>query len=254
MLDLLKKKVPAQFELGAFPSGIVTFLNPVSYLKARTMPQLFEGFDHVLIDGWLLVSMLGSVGIRTKRYSFDMTSLAPEVFKYAVANNKSVYCIGTTPEAIPAFISTIKKEYAGLNLLGSRHGYFAGKEERRAVLQEIANLNPDIVIVGKGNPLQEQFLVDLKALGWNGCGFTCGGFMHQTTQKLHYYPAWVNKMHLRMPYRMLKEEHFRKRLPDYLRFLYIFNKDANQLKGLSAAPFNVKLADFLRIPYLRNIL
>lgn len=226
MLDLLINKVPHQFEPHRLSSGLVTFLNPVSYLKARANPELFKHFDYILIDGWFLVRRLQRVGIFTQRYSFDMTSLAPVVLRDAEANNKTVYCIGTTPAAIPGFIATIKKEFPALNLVGWRHGYFNSGQERTQVLHEIASLNPDVVVVGKGTPLQEQFLVDLRlTTKWSGMGYTCGGFMHQTSDRLHYYPSLINRLHLRMPYRLLREKHFRARLPNYFRFLRVFRSD-----------------------------
>lgn len=41
---------------------------------------------------------------------------------------------------------------------------------------QINELNPDLVVVGMGAPLQEKFLVDLVGLGWRGRGYTCGVF------------------------------------------------------------------------------
>ena len=60
--------------------------------------------------------------------------------------------------------------------------------------------------------MQEKFLLKVKNAGYPGVGFTCGGFIHQTSKnEIDYYPAWVDKTNLRFVYRMWKEPHTRKR-------------------------------------------
>lgn len=222
---LLKK--PKQFNYGLLnqPGHLFTFLNPVSYLKARKHLKKYEQFDCLLADGWLFVAALKAVGINTQRHSFDMTSLAPVVFEKAIKENKTIYFLGAKPDEIAKFIAVIKKHFPDLNILGYRNGYFKNLEERSNTIQYLHKLSPDIVVSGFGVPLQEEFLIDLHKAGWKGCGYTCGGFIHQTSKNLHYYPEWINKYHLRMPYRFLKEPHFRKRIPDYFKFIFIFLYD-----------------------------
>ena len=60
----------------------------------------------------------------------------------------------------------------------------------------------------------------VKKMGYQGIGFTCGGFVHQTAMnRMHYYPDWVDKMNLRFVYRMYKEKHTRTR---YLQAAFLF--------------------------------
>ena len=60
--------------------------------------------------------------------------------------------------------------------------------------------------------MQEKFLLKVKNAGYLGIGFTCGGFIHQTSRnEIDYYPTWVDKTNLRFVYRMWKEPHTRKR-------------------------------------------
>lgn len=209
---------------------LTTFINPVSYLLARKTPETYSRFQYILADGWLFVAALRCIGIKAKRYSFDMTSLAPVAFEKAVEEEKSIFFIGSKPEEIKQFIRIIKSNFPKLKIADFRSGYFVSKEERDNAIHQIVTLNPDIVVAGLGVPLQEKFLVDLVEAGWNGCGYTCGGFIHQTSGGLYYYPEWVNKFHLRMPYRFIKEPHFRKRIPDYFKFIFLFTLDYLQFQ------------------------
>ena len=73
-------------------------------------------------------------------------------------------------------------------------------------------MNPDFLIVGMGVLMQERFLLKVRDSGYQGIGFTCGGFIHQTAKdEIDYYPGWVDRMNLRFLYRMYKEKHTRKR-------------------------------------------
>src|SRR5699024_11035171 len=99
-----------------------------------------------------------------------------------------------------------KREFPELKVCGTRHGFFTNVQERNDVIAELAEKNPSIMVVGMGTPAQEKFLVDLKAAGWMGKGYTCGGFLHQTARGgTQYYPEWMNRMNLRWLYRMIDE-------------------------------------------------
>lgn len=182
---------------------ITTFLNPFSYVLARKNNSQLKAFN-IKIDGGILVLILNLFGFNCKRKSFDMTSLAPEVFNYAINNNKSIYFIGTKPKVIDLAIKNIQGQFPELNICGYSDGYI-DQEQRIGVFNSINSLKADFVICGMGTPLQEQFLIDLQQSGWDGKGYTCGGFLHQTANGIQYYPSWVNTLGLRAFYRMYDE-------------------------------------------------
>lgn len=211
--------------------SLVTFLNPYSYIFYRKNLDLFSGFNRVFIDGAGLVQMLKIIGIKQERLSFDMTSLAPIVFKDAIKNDKRVFFVGARPEEIKQFINVIKKEFPGLTIAGFRDGYFKDKQERSGVISEINKLNPDIIVAGMGTPYQEQFLIDLRNVGWKGSGYTCGGFFHQTAKGIGYYPEFYNKYNLRWLYRMIDEPKLISRyMIDYPKSILLFFIDAIRYK------------------------
>lgn len=193
--------------------GIYTFLNPVSYLDALRHKELFTSFDGIFADGGLLVKAIKIVyGAIVKRWSFDMTSLAPIVFSYAVRAGKSVAIVATKQEMVEKAVANLEKSFKGLNICYYRNGYFIDEKEMDEEATKIVSLRPDILIVGMGIIKQELFLLKVRDAGYQGLGFTCGGFIHQTSQdKAEYYPDWVDKHGLRFVYRMYKEPHTRKR-------------------------------------------
>lgn len=69
---------------------VYTYLNPVSYLTALDNKELFGKMDGIFSDGGLLVKAIKLVyGKLVPRRSFDMTSMAPELFSYAEEHGKT---------------------------------------------------------------------------------------------------------------------------------------------------------------------
>lgn len=201
--------------------GIYTFLNPVSYLDALKHKELFTSFDGIFADGGVLAKAIKlGYGETVKRRSFDMTSLAPIVFSYAAKTGKSVAIVATRQEMVEKAVANLEKSFKGLNISYYRNGYFKSEQEMDEEAKKIVTLHPDFLIVGMGIIKQEQFLLKVREAGYQGLGFTCGGFIHQTAQdKAEYYPDWVDKYGLRFVYRMYKEPHTRKR---YAKAAFVF--------------------------------
>ena len=183
-----------------------SFVNPYSYLLLRKNKSLISDIDYFFCDGALMVVLLNLFGLNVHRYSFDMTSLAPLVFEDSVEFNKSVYFIGSEPGIVEKSTKIFHEAYPKLNICGSRHGFFNSDSDKEQFIRQLFLINPDVVIVGMGTPFQEKFLIDLRKSGWNGVGFTCGGFLHQTAKKgIRYYPKIMNQLNLRWLYRMYDE-------------------------------------------------
>ncbi|MDO4931277.1 MAG: WecB/TagA/CpsF family glycosyltransferase [Prevotellaceae bacterium] len=192
---------------------VYTFLNPVSYLTALDNKGLFSQMDGVFADGSLLVRAIRLVyGKSVTRRSFDMTSMAPELFAYAAEHGRTVYIVASRQEQVEKAMGIFLERYPIVKFAGYRNGYFASDKEMDEEAMRIAELGPDFLIVGMGALMQERFLLKVKAAGYQGIGFTCGGFIHQTSvNEINYYPEWVDKTNLRFLYRMWKEPHTRKR-------------------------------------------
>ena len=192
---------------------IYTFLNPVSYLEALKHKELFWYYDGIFADGSLLVAAIKLLyGATVTRRSFDMTSVAPVLLDYAQKNHKTIYIVASKQEQVEKAVSIFQNRYPGLEIAGIRNGYFKSEEEQDKEAKHIVGVAPDFVIVGMGAIKQEKFLLKVKNAGFKGIGFTCGGFIHQTSKdQIDYYPAWVDRTNIRFLYRMWKEPHTRKR-------------------------------------------
>lgn len=207
-----------------------TYLNPVSYLTALKEKALFDQLDGIFADGSLLVGAIRLVyGIKVTRRSFDMTSMAPELFQLANERGMSVCVVATRQDKMEKTLKIFARQYPNIIWKGCRNGYFATRTEMEQEAIKITVADPDFLIVGMGIKMQERFLLMCKKAGYKGIGFTCGGFIHQTAEqggKVDYYPTWIDRMNLRFLYRIYKEPHTRKRYAiAVLAFPYRFLKE-----------------------------
>ncbi|MBD9632586.1 WecB/TagA/CpsF family glycosyltransferase [Pseudomonas sp. PDM19] len=186
--------------------SLITFINPFSYYTIRRHHSgdlILKNFD-INYDGISLVAIDNLLFFNnTKRSSFDDTSLAPIVLKAVSEKNLKLGIIGSSRETILKAKRIIEAKY-GINIKHTRDGYFK-ENELSQILEEFKEC--EIVITSMGTPLQEDFLLSLKQSGWNGTGFTCGGYFDQlaSSNGLNYYPPLIDKLHMRWLYRIYKE-------------------------------------------------
>lgn len=212
-LDNTYSKYPDEL----FSSGnkAYTCLNSYSYNLLRKDPEVFKSVDGITLDGLTMCLALKALWRRNyKRLSFDMTGLAADLFEKLNSENSehSVYFIGAKQEQIESTIHQISKSYPNMKIAGFRNGYFNEEIDSVKAIMDIVNSGASFCIVGMGTPVQEKFVVNLRDAGFEGICFTCGGFLHQTSGSINYYPDWVNRYNLRAFYRLFHEKGLWKRL------------------------------------------
>lgn len=196
-----------------------TCVNPFSYHLVRRYPELYESMDGLFVDGMIMCWLIRLLwGKRVPRLSFDMSGMAVELFSYLnkEETDRSIYFLGTKQDILEATINQFRINYPLMNIIGYRNGYFIDNDDRKKAIAAIIQSNCDFVIIGMGSPLQEQFAIDLKNAGFKGIAFTCGGFLHQTADRIQYYPNWINRYNLRAFYRLFHEKGMWKRLYNVL--------------------------------------
>ena len=138
-----------------FPSDkgkIVTFLNPYYLEKFKLDTTLYAKFDYICSDGILPIFLNKFFGCsKSTRISFDMTSLAKNVFEQDSRNiSLNIYFIGSTQENIESFVTLVKQIYPKINVCGFHHGYIKDFSD---ISKVIIDANPNIVIIGMGGAL-----------------------------------------------------------------------------------------------------
>lgn len=188
---------------------VYTCVNPYYYHIMKRHSDLYAAMDGLFVDGMTMCWWIRLFwGVKIPRLSFDMSSMAADLFARLNASDcrETIYFIGSRQEEIEKSIEKIHTAYPGVAIAGWRNGYFRDEEERSAAIRQIVEAGSDFAVVGMGSPLQERFALDLRRAGYRGIVFTCGGFLHQTSARIRYYPDWINRFNLRAFYRLTHEK------------------------------------------------
>jgi N-acetylglucosaminyldiphosphoundecaprenol N-acetyl-beta-D-mannosaminyltransferase len=92
-------------------------------------------------------------------YRASYTHLMPKLLEHCNQQGFSVFLLGSTPENLEVAIANLQKKYPNIRVAG-HHGYFDKEDpyQNDAVIQQINRAKPNILVVGMGMPIQENWI------------------------------------------------------------------------------------------------
>ncbi len=179
----------------------VTWLNHHSALKLLPAAMSsIDPIDYIGIDGLFLNTLLGGRG--PGRTSADL--VIPQLLP--LLPGARIALVGARRPSLDRAAQVITDSLladAGSAIVDTRDGYgeLPAAEE---VTPWLASCRADVVIVGLGAVLQEQWAVEVMARLQTGLVITCGGFLDQV-HRHDYYPAWAYPLRLNWAVRVARE-------------------------------------------------
>ena len=128
--------------------------------------------------------------------------IANELLKFGNEQKKSIYLFGSKQEVIDSMKIVIKEQYPNLKLVGTSNGYVKDKDK---VFDEIVKLEPDIVLVALGIPLQEMLIYKHLNRFKKGIFVGVGGSFDVMSGMKKRAPKIFIKLNLEWLYRIMKE-------------------------------------------------
>lgn len=148
--------------------------------------------------------------------------IANELLKFGNEQKKSIYLFGSKQEVIDSMKIVIKEQYPNLKLVGTSNGYVTDKDK---VFDEIVKLEPDIVLVALGIPLQEMLIYKHLNKFKKGIFVGVGGSFDVMSGMKKRAPKIFIKLNLEWLYRIMKEPKRLKRFYDSnVKFLFRIKK------------------------------
>ncbi|CAM3836172.1 MULTISPECIES: WecB/TagA/CpsF family glycosyltransferase [Pseudoalteromonas] len=192
----------------------VTFVNPFSYSLLSKNARLLSGLDVIFSDGSLHTKLHNTFNQnKIQRLSFDFSSIAVDVLRFANQTGKRIAFIGAKPTLVDVAVKNYVSMFPDLNVVYKHHGYVNDAALKSQVIADLNQQQPEIIVCGMGTPKQDEFIVELKnALDTPALLFTCGGFIEQSAIKADYYHPLVKKLGLRWLQRAVLHKHVRQRL------------------------------------------
>src|SRR3989304_4311144 len=155
-----------------------------------------------------------------------------DVCELAVVRQAKVFLVGSTAPVIERAVNALRRQYPDLKLVGSHHGFFSDLESE-SLVQAINKAEPDLLIVGMGMPVQEQWILKYGDRLQARLIFNAGSCFDYVAGVKKRCPNWMGVMGLEWLYRFAQEPHrlWRRYLLGNPQFLYRIIRERLKQKG-----------------------
>lgn len=127
------------------------------------------------------------------RDNVNGTDLVPRLFTSRAGRGHRYYLLGNNPERVERAADFTRRNFPGWTLAGYHHGYLKGDDHAR-VIADINQSNSQLLLVGMGNPIQEQWIQrHLSKLNVPIC-MGVGGLFDYWSGDLDRAPLWVRRL------------------------------------------------------------
>jgi len=188
--------------------GIILSANVHSINYCQRLPWLaafYNQADIVYVDGAGIV-----LGARLLGYKFPprttMDDWGWSAARHLARRGHSLYLLGNPPGVAAQAAVKLREHAPGLRVLGSHHGFFQKSgPENEAVIDEINRLEPDILMVGLGMPLEQQWIMENHARIRARVFWEVGSAFQLWADVIPHCPRWVGNLGLNWLFRLLLE-------------------------------------------------
>jgi exopolysaccharide biosynthesis WecB/TagA/CpsF family protein len=165
--------------------------------------EALNGASLVLNDG---VGVQIAAALQGRRFPENLngTDFLPRLLALAAERRWRVFFLGGRPGVAAAAAASAERDAPGLEVCGTRHGFFDSAESAR-VAEEIRTSGSDLVLVGMGNPRQELWLVDWLGASGARLGVGVGAFLDFKAETVRRAPSWMNRAGLEWLFRLAQE-------------------------------------------------
>lgn len=199
--------------------GILVAINAEKILHATEQTRSIINRNIGYCDG------IGAVMALKKRGYNDVVKIPGcELWLKIIASlykdGKTFYLVGGKQEVIDQTVCKLKTEFPGIQIVAYRNGYIKTDEERKALIDDIAQKKPDVVFVAMGSPKQELLMEEMyqrHAAIYQGLG----GSFDVYTGNVKRAPKWWVDHSLEWAYRLVKQPSRIKRQIHLIRFLLL---------------------------------
>ena len=149
--------------------------------------------------------------------------IAKFLLEYANEKGLKLYLFGSKQEVIDRMQQIIEKEYCNIKLVGATNGYVNDKDKE---FENIRKLNPDIVMVALGIPVQEKLIYNHLNDFKKGIFIGVGGSFDVLSGTKKRAPKLFIKLNLEWLYRIICEPKRLKRFwNNNIKFIIKVRKD-----------------------------
>lgn len=194
--------------------------------RKKNMKRLLMSQEAVIVPDGIGVILGG------QRLGYEFAERIPGVeicsglMTYADQTKRKLFLFGAQPDILKKLVNKIQDEYPGITLCGYENGYVKDKD---GVFEKIQCLEPDIVLVALGVPLQELLIYKHMRKMKKGIFIGVGGSFDVLSGQKKRAPEFFVKHNLEWLYRITTEPKRLKRFWDNnVKFLFAVEREKHE--------------------------
>lgn len=154
----------------------------------------FTNFSDVVICDGFGIKLASKFFYGKDLFRYTHMDWFNDLASLCAANHYSMFFLGTRSEIVEKAARKAEDKFSGLPMAGFHHGFFdktSGNIENEKVIDMINSINPDVLIVGFGMPIQEKWLLENSHRLKTHVIITAGGFFDYLSGETRRAPTWM---------------------------------------------------------------
>ncbi len=166
--------------------------------------QVLNAADFVFADGTGIDWAAHLQGVRVLENMVG-TDFVPLLFQETAGRGYSYFMLGADARTITVAADYARRSFPGWRQAGCHQGYLTDQRVNAAAIAEINAARPDVLLVGMGNPLQEQWIErHLPQLNVGVC-LGIGGLFDYWAGNVSRAPQWLRRLGHEWLWRLLQQ-------------------------------------------------
>lgn len=161
------------------------------------------GADRVFADGSGVRLAAAKAGYRLKD-NVNGTDMLPLLCQQLQKTRQSLYLLGAEPGVAEQAAANLQRQFPGLRIAGTQHGYFSASCNEQ-VIEQINASQADVLLVAFGQPLQERWLANHRQQLQTSCALAVGGLFDFYAGNVSRAPSWMRMIGFEWAWRLLQE-------------------------------------------------
>ena len=225
MAEVLERVDDAISTRQSLDIGVV---NAAKVVNMRSDPELAKAMlnsDAIYADGMSVVWASRVLG-KPLPERIAGIDLMHSILQQGQPRKYRVFCLGASPEILDKVCETFDKNYSGIEIVGSNHGYF-DKHKESQIATSIRDSQPDVLFVAMTSPKKERFIARWSTTMNVPVVHGVGGSFDVVAGLVDRAPDLMQRLGLEWLYRVIQEPRrlWRRYLYTNMAFLSLVIKD-----------------------------
>jgi len=185
---------------------VIQFINGNKIAQVRQDPEMERIMwraDYVLADGQPLLPMGRLLGVKLPE-RIDGIGLMAKMLKLADQRHYRVFLLGAKHTVLETCVQKIRRDFPNLQIVGYRNGYFT-QAETEEVVKQIRSSRCDMLFLGMGSPMKEQFADRYGKETGASVIQGVGGSFDVIAELVKRAPVWMQQIGCEWLYRVVQE-------------------------------------------------